>query len=241
MIYLALIICGAVAWLISTVAAGGAATLLIPVIGFMLGAGIVAPVISLAAIIANPSRVLLFHKDINWSVITFLTPGSFIGAIVGAWLFSQLNIEWLQIILGLFLISYVVQVRFSRKRLDITFRRLWFLPIGMLISFLSGLVGATGPVLNPFLLAYGLQKEELVATKSVNSLIMQLTKLTTYSVFGALTLQTGAFGIALGIGALIGVYIAKLHLITIKVEQFNLYVHTLMFASGVVMLLQIVL
>ena len=88
-------------------------------------------------------------------------------------------------------------------------QRRWFFPLGITVSFLSGLVGATGPVLNPFMLSYGLEKEQLVATNSLNSLIMQSTKLTTYTVFGALTWQTGAYGILLGLGAILGVYIAR--------------------------------
>ncbi|RKZ68382.1 MAG: sulfite exporter TauE/SafE family protein, partial [Gammaproteobacteria bacterium] len=49
MIYLILFLSGTVAWAISTAAAGGAATLLIPVIGFLLGAQFVPPVISIAS------------------------------------------------------------------------------------------------------------------------------------------------------------------------------------------------
>ena len=84
-----------------------------------------------------------------------------------------------------------------------------FSPLGMTVSFLSGLVGATGPILNPFMLSYGTEKEHLVATKSLNSLIMQSTKLTTYTIFGAITWQTGVYGILLGWGAVLGVYIAR--------------------------------
>jgi uncharacterized membrane protein YfcA len=46
MIYLIIFLSGTVAWVISTAAAGGAAILLIPVIGFLLGAQLVPPIIS---------------------------------------------------------------------------------------------------------------------------------------------------------------------------------------------------
>jgi len=88
-------------------------------------------------------------------------------------------------------------------------KRPWFLFLGMSVSFLSRLVGATAPILNPFMLSYGIEKEQLVATKSHNSLIMQSTKLTTYTIFGAMTWQTGAYGILLGLGVVLGVYIAR--------------------------------
>ena len=62
MIFLLLFIFGLIAWFFSTVAAGGAATLLIPIISFLIGAQMVAPIISIAALIANPSRAVIFRK-----------------------------------------------------------------------------------------------------------------------------------------------------------------------------------
>lgn len=117
-------------------------------------------------------------------------------------------------------------------------QRPWFFPLGITVSFLSGLVGATGPVLNPFMLSYGLEKEQLVATKSLNSLVMQLTKLTTYTVFGALSWQAGIYGVLLGLGAVLGVYIAREHLLNIHLERFRNYTLAIMAISGVLMLMK---
>ena len=238
MIYLLLFLSGAVAWAIGTAAAGGAATLLIPVIGFLLGAQVVPPIISIASTIANPTRVFFFYPYIDWKVIRYLMPGSLSGAALGAWSFTQINIELIQIILGVFLISYVFQYQFSKTRLRLHMQRRWFFPLGVMVSFLSGLVGATGPILNPFMLSYGLEKEQLVATKSLNSLIMQLSKLTTYTIFGALTWQTGIYGVLLGAGAVLGIYIARKHLLSIQLERFRNYTMAIMAISGVLMLVK---
>ena len=236
MIYLILFLSGTVAWTISTAAAGGAATLLIPVIGFLLGAQFVPPIISIASIIANPSRIFFFYQYIDWKVIRYLMPGSLLGATLGAWSFTRINVEFIQIILGVFLITYVFQYQFSKTRLRFHMKRSWFFPLGMTVSFLSGLVGATGPVLNPFMLSYSLEKEQLVATKSLNSLVMQSTKLTTYTIFGAITWQTSAYGILLGLGAVLGVYISRKHLLSIRPERFRNYTLAIMAFSGVLML-----
>ena len=236
MTYLLLLFSGAVAWAISTAAAGGAAILLIPVIGFLLGAQLVPPVISIASIIANPSRVFFFYPYIHWKIISYLIPGSLFGAALGAWSFTQINVELIQVILGVFLITYVFQYKFSKTRLLFHMRCRWFFPLGITASFLSGLVGATGPILNPFMLSYGLEKEQLVATKSLNSLVMQLTKLTTYTIFGALSWEAGSYGVLLGIGAVFGVYIARKHLLNIHLERFRNYTLAIMAISGVLML-----
>jgi len=238
MIYLALVLCGAVAWFISTIAAGGAATILIPVIGFLLGAQYVAPIISLASLCSNPARVWFFRDHINWKVLALLMPGSLIGAFLGAWSFSFLDPKWIQILIAIFLISYVFQYKFGISTLKCAVKIHWFFPLGVLISFLSGLIGATGPILNPFMLNYGLEKEQLAGTKSVNSLAMQITKLTTYTFLGVFTLEIATYGILLGFGAVIGVIIAGKHLFNINHKRFRSYTLMMMFVAGVLMLLK---
>lgn len=236
MYFLLLFIFGLIGWFFSTVAAGGAATLLIPLITFLLGAHMVAPIISVAGILANPSRAILFRKHIDWHVIAYLLPGSIIGAIFGAWSLANSNVELIQILIGVFLITYVVQDKFGKMKLTIQMKLIGFFPLGLVVSFLSGLIGATGPVHNPFMLSYGLKKERLIATKAINSLIMQLTKVASYGIFGALTLQMTAYGIVLGLGAIVGVFLARNHLKSINAQQFKQYTLLLMFISGIVLI-----
>jgi uncharacterized protein len=99
-------------------------------------------------------------------------------------------------LLGLVLITYVLQDRFSKVNLAMNMQLIWFFPLGLIVSFVSGLIGATEPVQNPFMLSYGLEKESLVGTKAINSLVMQMTKLISYGLFGALSIQIVSFGAA---------------------------------------------
>ena len=238
MIFAILFICGVLGWFFSTVAAGGAATILIPVIALLISAEVVAPTISIAAIMANPSRAFFFRKCIDWQVIKYLLPGSIIGAMFGAWSLANINIQVVQIIISVFLITYVLQDKLSKVKLSVKMKLGWFLPLGLSVSFISGLIGATGPVHNPFMLSYGLEKEYLVGTKAINSFVMQVTKLISYGIFGALSLKITAYGVILGIGAVLGVYLARNHLKNIDEDRFRQYNLLLMFISGVFILWQ---
>ncbi len=240
MIFSLLFLFGLISWFFSTVAAGGAATLLIPVITFLLGAQMVAPIISIAALIANPSRAYLFRNHIDWKVIHFLLPGSIFGAIIGAWSLTQINVQIIQILLALFLISYVLQDKLCKSTFSMKLKRIWFLPLGFCVSFISGLIGATGPIYNPFMLSYGLEKERLIGTKAINSLVMQVTKLISYGAFGALSFQILNFGVSLGLGAVAGVFMARKHLENIDEKQFREYTLALMFFCGIAMLVKAV-
>jgi uncharacterized membrane protein YfcA len=236
MTFLVLFIGGAIAWFISTVAAGGAAMLMIPVLSLMLGPQVVAPAISLGALLANPSRAWLFRTHINWHVSCWLIPGSLAGAVLGAWAFTQISAQWIQVVLGLFLISTVFQYQFGKSKRSFIMKRRWFFPLGLSVSFISGIVGGSGPAHNPFMLNYGLEKEQLVATKAINSLVMQLTKLVAYTGFGAMTLEIGIYGLVIGIGGAIGAWIASNHLKNINPSRFRVYTLILMPICGVLLL-----
>lgn len=241
MIIALLLVTACLAWFVSTVAAGGAAMLMIPVVTLLLGAHMVAPVISVGALLANPSRAWLFRHSVNWSVCRYLVAGSLCGALLGTWAFSVLPVQWIQGLLGIFLISTIFQYRFGKSKRSFIMRRWWFFPVGVAVAFLSAVVGGTGPVQNPFLLNYGLEKEQLVATKAINSLALQLTKLVGYASFGFLTLQVGFYGVIIGVGGAIGVWCARHHLRNIDGNRFRRYTLVLMPICGVVILIKAML
>jgi uncharacterized membrane protein YfcA len=88
---------GFAAWIVSTIGGGGGAMLLVPLVGFILGAQAVAPVTTVATLVAGGGRAVVFWQDIDWSVVAWGLPGAAIGALVGAALFSTAPAEWLQI------------------------------------------------------------------------------------------------------------------------------------------------
>lgn len=94
----------------------------------------------------------------------------------------------------------------------------------------------TGPVLNPFYLNYGLQKEPMIATKTVNSFLVGLTKIGSYTFFGALHGDLWLYGILIGVAAGVASYVGKRILGEISSRTFRILVIGLMVISGVVMI-----
>lgn len=225
-----------VGYVISTIGGGGASLLMVPVVSFLLGPKAIAPVIAIGEELSRPVRLVLFWRDINWSVAKFHVPGSMVGAFIGAYFFTQIDVAWLQIILGLFLISTVFQYQFGQKKRTFRMEALYFLPLGFFVSMGSALFGATGPVENPFYLNYGLEKEKMVATKTINSFMAGLVQLGTYSFFGALPSELWFYGIGLAIGAGLGSYAGKLLLGKMDSKTFRRVVLAVMVVSGVAMI-----
>ena len=116
LLILVLFIAGVITFSISTISGGGGALMLIPLLNLIVGTTKTAPIINLGAFISRPSRIILFWKNIVWKVFWYYVPSAILGAFLAAWFFSEIKINWLQIIVALFLISTFFQYRFGKKR-----------------------------------------------------------------------------------------------------------------------------
>lgn len=226
------------AWFLSTLVAGGAASLLLPILVFAIGSQQAAPSIAVAALIANPTRAFVFAKFINWKVINYLLPGTCAGAVLGAYGFTQLNPQHIKLLIGVFLISTIFQERLENTGFKLIKKAGWFLPLGAVVAFISGIVGAIGPVYNPFLISYGLMKEQLIATKAFNSFVMQGVKVIAYGGFGALNSDILMYGFAMGLGGALGVVLAKRYLINMDTARFKQAVYIFMPILGCIFIYQ---
>jgi uncharacterized protein len=208
-------------WFLSTLAGGGTPLLLVPTIAFFLGAPAVAPVLTTGMLLGHPQRVFLYWQEIDWQLMGWYLPGAIVGAIGGAFVFTQIQFEGLSIILAVFLIIYTLSSLFSKKTRSFSVRAWYFLPAGFIFAFLSGLIGSTGPLLNPLYLNYGLVKERMVATKSAHLFVVHLVKIITYAICGALTLNYLRFGLLLGVAAIPGNLLGQKVLKKLTPQQFK--------------------
>ncbi|MDA9072174.1 sulfite exporter TauE/SafE family protein [bacterium] len=238
MSYFILFICGIIAYIVSTLSGGGGALILLPIVGFYLSPSVVAPVVNLGNMIGRPARLILFWKDIQWKLVAFFVPSALLGAVVGAFIFVQLESDWIQLLLGMFLISTAFQFRFGKKKTSFSMKMWYFIPLGFVVTLISTLFGATGAVLNPFYLNMGLVKEKLIATKTANSFFAGFAQLGSYTFLGVLHGELWGYGILIGLGAIIGNIFGKRLLSKMSDESFRKLVVFIMTVSGVVMLVK---
>ena len=232
----ALFVTGTISFAISTVGGGGGSLMNVPVVNLLVGIPATAPIINLGALIGRPARLILFWKDINWKIVLYSTPASMIGAVIGGYLFVNIELQWLQIFIGLFLVSTVFQYRFGKKSKSFKMTHIGFIPLGFTVAVLGTIIGAMGPVLNPFYLNAGIEKEEMIATKAANSFFTGVMQIGTYSYLGSLMGDRWAYGLAMGIGATVGNIIGKALLKRTSKKDFRIYVMVIMVISGIVMI-----
>ena len=237
---LLLFFCGAVAFSISTLTAGGGALMLIPILNLLIGVTATAPVLNAANLFGRPTRLVLFWKSIVWKAVWWYAPFALIGSILAAAFFSNVRIPILQVIVGLFLISTVFQYGWGKKKASFYMSYPLLAPLGLVISIIGTLIGGAGPVLNPFYLNLDISKEELIATKTANSFMMGLAQIGSYSVFGLLDQSQWTMSIALGLGIAVGNLFGKKLLGKITDQSFRKWAIGFMVLSGVLLLLRVI-
>lgn len=236
MTILLLVLASFIAWFISSLAGGSSPFIIIPVVNFLLEPQAVPPVVTTGMLLGNFQRTWQFWQDIDWQLTWWYLPGAIWGAILGSFVFTQTQLQWLQVLLGLFLVSSVFSFGFGKTEQSFQVHGWFFLPAGFVYAFLSGLIGSIGPVLNPFYLNYGLVKEKMIATKSAHVLVVHVAKMLTYAALGVLTMPYLGYGLVIGIAAVPGNWLGQLALQKISDEQFRQFVIALVTISGLLIL-----
>lgn len=240
MVWLWISLLSIVAWFFSTLSGGGSPLILIPALAWIVEPQAIPPVITVGMLGGNFQRSLLYRQTIDWSVFWWFTPGAITGGILGAFLFSQLDLAWLPWLLGVFLVGSALSCwrEPDTEQTEWPVKSWYFLPGGFVYAFLSGVVGSTGPILNVFYLNHGLVKESLLGTKGANKVVVHITKLLAYAYFGVLSWQHLLFGLVIAIAAWPGNWLGKKALEYLTERQFRRAIAIFVLGSGLLLFWQ---
>lgn len=231
---------GAVALLASTLAAvtgfGGAAVLL-PVLVIAFGVRDAVPILTVAQLIGNASRVWFNRRELDFRVVSWFALGSVPLALLGGLLFARAPLGGLTRLLGLFLLLIVAWRRLGpRTTARPTLRS--FALIGAGGSFLSALLGSVGPLMAPFFLAYGLVKGAYIGTEALSTVVMHVAKLAAYRGAAVLPMESILTGLAIGPLMIGGSWIGKRIVDRLPEHVFVLLIELTMTAAGLLFLIR---
>jgi uncharacterized membrane protein YfcA len=166
--------------------AGYGTGLLMPLILVpLIGAEAVVPVISLAALITNPTRAITFWKDLDRGKAIFVTLCALPATAVGAYWFTLLTGQGAQILIGCLLIV-MVPLRYLLRRMRVRLTGAGFAGASFGFGFLMGATPGTGVVLLSILMATGLTGTQVIATDAAISALLGVVRTGIYAGFGAL-------------------------------------------------------
>jgi uncharacterized membrane protein YfcA len=234
---LVVIVTALVASVLAAFAGFGGSVIMLPVLVWTVGVVDAVPILTIAQLIGNLSRVLFNRHDLKWPVVWRFALGAIPTAIIGGIIFAKTPAAALLRVLGVFLILMVVyRHTYWGKNVKLTLRG--FIPLGAASGILSAIMGTVGPLAAPFFLAYGLVKGAYISTEAMTAVVMHITKLGvygSYSLIGAHTLLIG-----LGIGAIMipGTYLGRRLLYRVPERVFPYVIEATLLISGIVFLVR---
>ena len=218
--------------------AGFAGALLLSVcLAPLIGVRAVVPVVSLAMIISNSNRILLFRNQIDWKAYRAIMITGLPGIIAGAVIYLYLPIKAIAIVMGCFLlISIPLRRVFKKRNYNVGYRGLSI--VAIVYGVISGTVFGGGMILGPFLLGAGIVGQGLVGIVAALGLTLNITKTLVFGVGSLLDREMISLGIVVGLctipGGMLGKWIVK----NTDIEVHTVIVEVLMFAGGCYFLYQ---
>jgi hypothetical protein len=233
--FLFVLIIGLFAGTISGIVGTGSSIILMPVLVYQYGPKEAVPIMAIAAVMANLSRILAWWREVDWRACAAYSIPGIPAAALGARTLLALPSHAVDIAIGLFLIAMVPARHWlARHELRIS---LWHLAIGgAVIGYITGIVVSTGPLSVPLFLFYGLSKGAFLATEAASSLGLYVSKSVTFQRFGALTPDVTIKGLIAGSSLMAGAFIAKPFLLKLDANVFRLVMDGIMLVAGLSML-----
>ena len=186
----------------------------------ILGPEPVVPVMGLAALMINTSRVAAFRAAIEWrrSGIALLTAAP--ACVLGAWFYTRLGTRGVLLVIGCFLVASVPLRRLLQRRgFRLGERGLAVGAAGF--GAISGSAAGTGVILVSLLMASGLAGAAVIATDAAISVIVHLVQVTVFGIAGVIDAKVGALALLIGVFSVPGAYLARA-----IVHRLSIHLHT---------------
>lgn len=214
----------------------GGSTILLPVLTLVFGPKAAVPIMAIAALLGNLSRVMVWWREIRWSAACAYSATAIPMAWAGARTMVALDPTVLELFLGVFFIAMIPLRRWLERR-GFSVGLPGLALAGAVVGYLTGIVANTGPVNTPFFLAHGLVRGAFVGTEAMSSLSMFSSKVLAFRTFGALPTELILNGVIVGVSLMIGAYLAKRFMRRISASAFHELMDGLLLVTGLAMII----
>lgn len=202
-----------------------------------IGAQAVVPVISVAALLTNASRVTAFRHHVRLRTAVVITLAAMPSCFLGAWGYTQLSGAGASILIGSVLVALVpLRRRFKQRQVHWSAPKL--VASGAGYGLLTGGTSGAGVMLISILMASGLEGAAVIATDAVISIALGIVKTATFQTFGALPLPLWGMAMVIGLAATPGGFIAKWLVTRMPLRMHTGILDAMVVIGGVMMIIQ---
>ncbi|WP_018141157.1 sulfite exporter TauE/SafE family protein [Thioalkalivibrio sp. ALJ7] len=192
---------------LSGAAGFGGALLLLPLLVATVGVTQAVPLLTIAQLVGNLSRVGFGFSQIHWKPVGLFLLGAVPLSILGALSFVQLPRELVTRAIGAAILLFVALKVFG----IVKFRGGPVLLVvgGGVVGFLSGLVGSAGPLGAAIFLSLGLPPVAYIASEAMTALVMHGVKTVVYQQYITLDRAFWLLAALLSVAMILGTWVSK--------------------------------
>ena len=229
------LVLGLVAGTVGGIVGFGTSIMVMPALVLVFGPREAVPIMAVASIMANASRVAAWWRELDWRAALAYSAAGIPAAALGARTLLSLPVGIVEGLLGLFFIAMIPARRWMARQ-HWRLNRWHLASVGAVIGFLTGIVVSTGPINAPFFLMYGLVKGAFLGTEALGALAVYLAKALTFRSLDALPGEAIGKGLIVGASLMAGAFLAKRTVRQLDAGQFRLLMDGLLLLAGLTML-----
>lgn len=203
----------------------------------LMGVKTVIPVLSIAAIIGNLTRLYLFRNTVQWWAVKSVMITAIPAIIIGALLYSWLPAPIIAIIMGIFLIVSVPLRRWLKKR-EFEVGSGGLSSVGAVFGLFGGTVIGAGLILGPFLLGANILGEALIGTVAAIGTMLNVTKSLVFGGTRIVGLELVFVGLAIGLCMIPGAWTGRWIVRNTPIRLHTQLVEALIICGGIFFLWQ---
>jgi uncharacterized membrane protein YfcA len=174
----------------------------------LVGVANVIPVMAVAMLLNNGSRVVAFWREIQWTHVWRMLALGLPACVAGAYGYTLLSSKWIALLLGTFLLLSI-PLRRLLHRAQLQISPAVEFGAGGFFGFINGGMTGTGVILISILMSVGVAGSALVATDAVVSVIMGLAKVVLFGSLATLNLELALVGLLVGLFTAPGAFLAR--------------------------------
>ncbi|NHQ59673.1 sulfite exporter TauE/SafE family protein [Chlorobium sp. BLA1] len=220
-----------------TIGGFGSSVFFVPLAGLFFNIHTVLALTSILHVFSNSSKLLLFRRHIDFRLVLLMGIPSILLVIVGAYLSTQLDVQYVELAMSIFLIAFSLLL-YLFPHIALPPSKPNAVIGGGIAGFLAGLIGTGGAIRGLVLAAFNLEKGIFIATSAAIDFGVDISRMVIYLNHSSLELKYFFYIPGLIIIAFAGSWVGKWLLERIPQEKFRKLVLVLIFLIGITTLVQ---